>query len=84
MLLLDGRTPDQIADLIRWAQHDEFWMANVLSMDTLREKFDQLSMKSELKSHSGDKSAPVKLPASYVPASERIRRERDAQVGGAQ
>jgi hypothetical protein len=84
MLLLDGRTPDQIADLIRWAQHNEFWMTNVLSMDTLREKFDQLEMKSELKSHSGDKSAPVKLPDNYVPASERILQERSARAGGAQ
>jgi len=84
MLLLDGRSPDQIAELIRWVQHDEFWMANVLSMDTLRDKFDQLSMKAELKTRAGDKSAPVELPTGYVPASERIRQERNAQTRGAQ
>ncbi len=49
-------------------------------MDTLRDKFDQLSMKAELKSHAKSKSAPVKLPASYISESERIRQERDAQV----
>jgi hypothetical protein len=45
MIDLDKRAPEFIADLIRWVQHDEFWLANVLSMDTLREKFDQLSLK---------------------------------------
>jgi hypothetical protein len=47
MLDIDKREPQQIADLIRWVQRDEFWMANVLSMDTLREKFDQLALKRE-------------------------------------
>jgi len=84
MLRIDRRTSEQIAELIRWVQHDEFWMANVLSMDTLRDKFDQLSMKAELKTRAGDKSAPVKLPPGYVPASERIRQERNAQTRGAQ
>ena len=82
MLLIDGRTSEQIAELIQWAQHDEFWMANVLSMDTLRDKFDQLSMKAELKSHAKSKSAPVKLPASYISESELIRQERNARSGG--
>src|SRR5712692_702632 len=45
MLRLDGRTPEQITDLIQWVQRDEFWMCNVLSMDSLREKFDQLELK---------------------------------------
>jgi hypothetical protein len=61
MIRLDGRTPKQVADLIRWAQRDEFWMANVLSMDTLREKFDQLDLK---KGHpSGNGHNPRKAPA---------------------
>jgi hypothetical protein len=83
MLHLDRRTLEQIAGLIRWVQHDEFWMANVLSMDTLRDKFDQLAMKAELKSHKGDFGA-VKLPATYVPASEKMRHELAARAGGAQ
>jgi len=45
MLRLDGRDPQEIADIIRWSQADEFWMSNILSMDKLREKFDQLQMK---------------------------------------
>ncbi|HLV85812.1 MAG TPA: hypothetical protein VKV39_02475 [Candidatus Sulfotelmatobacter sp.] len=55
MLRLDGRTEGQIAALIRWAQQDEFWMANILSMDKLREKFDQLSLKASQSTTSSSK-----------------------------
>ena len=53
MLNIDKREPQQIADLIRWVQRDEFWMANVLSMETLREKFDQLALKRDAAKTSG-------------------------------
>jgi hypothetical protein len=79
MLRIDGRASEQMAELIRWVQHDEFWMANVLSMDTLREKFDQLELKAKSKA-SPNKAAAMKLPDSYVPQSEIIRRERSAGV----
>jgi len=42
---LDGRTYEQLAKLVAWTQRDEFWRSNVLSMETLRRKFDQLQMK---------------------------------------
>ena len=48
MMRLDHRSEKEIADLIAWVQRDEFWRANVLSMEKLREKFDQLWMKSGL------------------------------------
>jgi hypothetical protein len=84
MLRIDGRTPRQVADLIRWVQHDEFWMANVLSMDTLREKFDRLELRSKSKTSAPNTIAAKKLPADYVPASERILQERSTRAGGAQ
>jgi hypothetical protein len=83
MLRRDGRKPEEAADLIQWAQRDEFWMANVLSMDTLREKFDQLALKAKGKTN-GKVAAPVPLPANYVPASEEIRREQQRQAAVAQ
>jgi hypothetical protein len=61
MLRLDSRKPEQVAELIRWVQRDEFWMSNVLSMDTLRGKFDQLQLKREHANGNG-KAAPVKAP----------------------
>jgi uncharacterized protein YdaU (DUF1376 family) len=78
MLRLDRRNPEEAADLIRWAQRDEFWMANVLSMDTFRKQFDQLALKAKGKTN-GKVTAPVPLPANYIPASEQIRREREHQ-----
>ncbi|MGP9682051.1 hypothetical protein [Brachybacterium sp. AOP3-A1-3] len=47
MLDRDGRTPEQIAYLIRWAQADEFWRSNIQSMPKLRDKFDQLRLKAQ-------------------------------------
>jgi hypothetical protein len=78
MLRLDRRNPEEAADLIQWAQRDEFWMTNVLSMDTFRKKFDQLALKAKGKTDS-KVTAPVPLPANYIPASEQIRREREQQ-----
>jgi hypothetical protein len=74
MLRIDKRKFEEVAELIRWVQQNEFWMANVLSMDKLREKFDQLMMAARAKSHA-QASSPQKLPPDYVPASEQMKRE---------
>jgi uncharacterized protein YdaU (DUF1376 family) len=79
MLRLDGRKPDQAAELIRWAQRDEFWMRNVLSMEKLRKQFDRLAIEVKVKTN-GKSSAPVPLPADYVSPSKEILRERAAAV----
>jgi hypothetical protein len=61
MLRLDSRKPEEVAELIRWVQRDEFWMSNVLSMDTLRGKFDQLQLKRK-HANGNWKTASVKAP----------------------
>lgn len=70
MLRLDKRMPEQIADLIRWVQRDEFWMANVLSMDTLREKFDQLELRA--KSKASLRPAPLSNIHTDNPATRAL------------
>jgi uncharacterized protein YdaU (DUF1376 family) len=45
MLRIDKRDPARVADLIRRIYRDTFWQRNVLSMGTLREKYDQLELK---------------------------------------
>jgi hypothetical protein len=40
----DGRTPEQIGALFRWANGHTFWAANILSPGSLRAKWDQLVM----------------------------------------
>jgi hypothetical protein len=71
MLRLDGRKPEEADDLIRWVQRDEFWMTNVLSMDTFREKFDQLALKKSQparggRNGKGDQSGAPKKPMDYT------------------
>ena len=49
LLERDGKTVEQVEAAIRWAQADEFWRANILSMSKLREKYDQLSLAAQRK-----------------------------------
>src|SRR5699024_3541254 len=44
MMDIDGRSKDEIGHLMKWVQNNDFWMANVLSVSKLREKYDQLIM----------------------------------------
>lgn len=46
MLDIDQREPDKAAALIRWCQAHPFWRANILSMPTFREKYDQLRLRA--------------------------------------
>ena len=43
----DHRTVEQIIAAIDWCQDDEFWRANILSMPTLREKYDKLRLAAQ-------------------------------------
>lgn len=54
MIASDKRSPPHVSALIRWVQHDSFWKSNVLSMDKLREKFDQLEMKMQQTAKGGN------------------------------
>lgn len=38
----DGRSEQEVEQVIRWCQHDTFWQSNIRSTAKLREKFDQL------------------------------------------
>ena len=42
LIRLDGRDPPTIERVMRWAQSDQFWRANILSPKKLREKWDTL------------------------------------------
>lgn len=57
MLDRDDRTEAQVHSAIDWCQDDEFWRANVLSMPTLREKYDQLRLQAQ-RSRASPNGAP--------------------------
>ena len=44
MLRRDGRDPGRIREVIVWSQGDSFWKANILSVRSLRDKFDRLEI----------------------------------------
>lgn len=44
---IDGHSAGEIESLIRFSQEDSFWSGNILSMPTLREKWDQLVLKAK-------------------------------------
>lgn len=46
MVRLDNRTPDDIKEIIIWAQNDDFWRSNILSTAKLRKKYDALWIKA--------------------------------------
>ena len=46
MKRLDGRGEQEIEDVLRFATHDPFWMANIRSTQKLREKFETLYCQS--------------------------------------
>lgn len=72
MLRLDGRTPKEIANLIKWTQNNEFEMNNVLSMGKLRERWTNLSGKMR----SDVTKPPAKVPGTLL-RDEYVPTERD-------
>ncbi len=50
LIRLDKKTPEQIVWLFRWAQNDDFWIANMRSPRKLRDKWDMLQLQATNKS----------------------------------
>ena len=47
MIDRDGRSVEEIARIIDWAENNDFWRANVLSLPKLRQKFDTLRLQAQ-------------------------------------
>jgi hypothetical protein len=54
MIRLDKRKPEEIAFLIRWAQSDSFWRANILSPKKLRDKWETVKLQAQRKGELND------------------------------
>lgn len=52
MLKKDGRSPEEVEQVIDYAQQDEFWKCNILSAYSLRKQFDRLYIQSQAKQKS--------------------------------
>jgi hypothetical protein len=66
LLRKDKRDLEEAKKLIAWVQKDDFEMVNVLSMDKLRKRYDQLVIKMDKevknpKNDDGSEKARLKL-----------------------
>ncbi len=73
----DGIAESRVHAAIDWCQDDGFWRSNILSMPTLREKYDQLRLqasRSQTAASNGHRTSPgdraLALAQSYTPGSE--------------
>ncbi len=66
MRSLDGRTHEQIWHLFCWANKDSFWYKNILSPRRLREKFDELTIKSQEVQNQGPKIDTVARDSAFT------------------
>jgi hypothetical protein len=76
MMRRDGRTPGEIRELIEFSQRDLFWLQNVLSMQTLREKFDQLWLKRNGSAKPGPTSVLMPKPRTELDDTGRAEYAR--------
>src|SRR5690606_18052232 len=51
LMRADGRTPEQIAALFRFANTDDFWRTNILSPGKLRQKWGVLAARYNERRH---------------------------------
>jgi hypothetical protein len=73
---LDKLTHDDISQVFIWANQDQFWSVNILSVAKLREKFPQLQAK--MKGVNNGHQSTGRKESSH----ERIKRENDIKYRG--
>ncbi len=64
----DGRTYEEIYQVFRWANNNEFWRVNILSPAKLRKQFDRLALQMEYESgkQKAKKSPPSPHPEARI------------------
>jgi hypothetical protein len=78
MLDKDGRSEDEVHGAIEWCQRDEFWRANILSLPTLREKYDTLRLQAQRKTTTGGGSRNAEWREMQERQMQRaVERERE-------
>ncbi|NAS22464.1 hypothetical protein GT755_12305 [Herbidospora sp. NEAU-GS84] len=70
MLTADKRTEEQIHRAIDWCQDDEFWRGNILSLPTLRAKYDQLRLQASRPSRGSPRPAARGDSGPHLPAQD--------------
>lgn len=63
MIEIDNRKPEQVENMIRWSQSNDFWSSIILSAKKLREKYDQMRVQA-LKGTNTGKKQPYSNPST--------------------
>jgi hypothetical protein len=64
----DGKTEQQIITAIDWCQADSFWKTNILSMPTLREKYDRIRLKAQEERDKTQRQPDLRVaPTPFTP-----------------
>jgi len=72
ILRVDARAPDEVRVVIDYCQSDTFWKCNILSVNKLREKYDQLNIKRKEACKNGSSSTiPRSSTKPIYPESAR-------------
>lgn len=82
----DKRSLEDVRDVTAWSQRSTFWKANILSLPTLREKFDQLRLAKESEEaarngHATDRQPRGAAAPKPIPASEQCPDHRGQRKG---
>lgn len=80
MIRIDHRTPERIAEVIRWCQADKFWQNNILSTAKLRNQFDQLELK--MGKQSPTPLEPLKVDSDGKTPRQRMKEEIERTRNG--
>jgi hypothetical protein len=71
MLRIDQRQADRVRGLIDWVTRHEFWAANVLSAEKLRQQYDRLELVREREATAPrGRGRPDPGPTNYRPLGE--------------
>lgn len=82
----DGHTPQQIHNMIDWAQNNDFWWPNILSASKLRDQYEKLKSQAlaERKAPHGKTQVRESLPDwaqdGYQHKSKQVDPEEAAQI----
>ena len=63
----DGRSVEEIEEHIRFAQRDDFWRQNILSMEKLRNQYDRLTLQIEGNGNGNQRNSTVFINEKLVP-----------------
>lgn len=80
----DGHTEEQVHACIDWCQQDKFWHRRILSMEKLREKYDQLRLDAKAEREKAAERKPRGRPDpddDYEAALRRIHARKENANG---